>query len=174
MLRDFKMFAGLPVPGMKAVGLLVISKAAGHENAAFSIPAGTIFRAGEPGFVTIQPYELSESATQIEDGVTAQSEGIAGNVPAGQVWTTNNIIATNPLPFTRGEDAIKPISLTDRLNVPPDAVIQSQLDVAMAQIKNMLGIDADAEPPDAKPVERACYLLAQFYFSVQYLKQLFS
>ena len=107
MLRDFKMFAALPVPGMKAVGLLVISKASGHENAAFSIPAGTIFRAGEPAFLTIQPYELSESATQIEVGVTAQSEGIAGNVPAGQVWTTNiaNIIATNPLPFTRGEDA---------------------------------------------------------------------
>ena len=75
----------------------------------------------------------------------------------------DNIIATNPLAFTRGDDAIKPVSLTDRLNDPPDAVIQSQLDVSMAQIKNMLGIDADAEPPDAKPVERACYLLAQFY-----------
>ena len=113
MLRDFKMFAGLPVAGVKAVGLLVISKASGHENRAFSIPAGTIFRAGEPAFLTIQPYELSESATQIEVGVTAQFEGIAGNVPAGQVWTTNNIIATNPLAFTRGEDAIKPVSLTD-------------------------------------------------------------
>ena len=164
-LENFKTFANLPreaVPGTPAVGLLVLTKEAGHEAESFDIPSNSRFISNGLGYETLEDFQLSESATQLEVAITAQTPGIRGNLPANQVWTSPvaNVVANNPAPLTQGADLI-PSSKTDvSWENRPDSLIQIQLDAAVANIKTRL---AKTDLPDDPRVDRAVYLLANFY-----------
>ena len=166
-LENFKEFAGLPteaIPASPAIGLLVITKARGHASEAFTIPSGAIFASNGMGFVTSEQFEFSESSRMIEIAVKARAPGARGNLLANQEWTSpiDNLIANNPNPFTQGADDIP----ANRRGVidwdqKSDQLCQSQLDIAIANIKTKIG-DPPALPDDPR-VDRAVYLLAQFY-----------
>lgn len=165
-LQDFKVFANLPreaVPAKPSFGLLVINKATGHEAEAFSIPSGSIFATLGMGFVTSEDFELSESARMIEIAVTARVAGQRGNILANQVWTSpiDNLTATNPAPFSLGADSLRAVKTSIDWERRPDSLIQSQLDIAIENIKTKLG--GVPGLPDDPRVDRAVYLLAQFY-----------
>ena len=166
-LENFKEFAGLPTearPASPSIGLLVLSKASGHENNAFSIPTGSIFSSNGMGFVTSENFEFSESSTHIEIAVVARAPGARGNLEASQSWTSpiNNLEANNPSAFSGGADAI-PRQSRGHIDwdKKSDALCQSQLDIAIENIKTKVG--GPPALPDEPRVNRAVYLLAQFY-----------
>lgn len=165
-LQNFKIFANLPreaEPAKPAYGLLVITKATGHENEAFSIPSGSIFATLGMGFVTTENHEFSESSSMIEIAVQARAPGPRGNILANQVWTSpiDDLNATNPAPFSSGANALPAVKTDIDWERRPDSLIQSQLDIAVQNIKTILGNVPNL--PDDPRVDRSVYLLAQFY-----------
>ena len=166
-LEKFKAFAQLPteaIPAQPARGLLVISKASGHEGAAFDFPAGSLFQSGGKGYVSSEDFQLSESSEMIELALTARQTGPQGNLPAGANWISPvaNTEGNNPAPFTGGAEAIpaKNRGYID-WDRPDDDLIQDQLNVAQKNILTKLG--NPAELPNDPRVSRAVYLLGTFY-----------
>ena len=165
-LQDFKIFANLPreaVPAMPSYGLLVLSKATGHESDAFSIPSGSLFTTQGMGFVTSENFEFSESATYTEVAVKARVAGPRGNLLANQVWTSpiDHLNASNPAPFTNGSDPIPAVKRDIDWDKRPDSLIQSVLDLASKNVKTILG-NPESLPDDPR-VDRAVYILGQFF-----------
>ena len=153
-VENFRNFLGLGVEGQPAVGLLVLSKSAGHENEAFDIPTGTIFQSRGQSFETKQDFHLTESATQIEVAVEAQEAGSQGNLASMGHWNTdiNNLLIEQPNDFTNGSDDKEGLYPSAPNNVGyPDLQIQFCLDLSEQVIRDQLqlkeGEDLDLTDP---------------------------
>ena len=170
-LESFKQYAGIPikaVSAVKAVGVLTVTKDV--ANAVISIPKGTAFNTSTQSFEATEDFTISESAQFLPVTVQAVQGGVAGNIPAGETWSTAlaGVQVSNAGPFILGADAVKASqdkgSLTNKLNISPDAVLQRFLDSAIEIIRDLLGLMDSESLPDKPRVEQAIFLLC-LYFS---------
>ena len=175
-ILNFKKFAGIfspAVPAEAALGILTLTRKNPGQpgQAAIDIPSGTEFNTPQAVFASFEDASISQSADFLPLAVRARVPGAAGNIAAGQDWAgpIAAVNITNTAAFAGGSDAIAAVnagakSLTNRLNEAEDSVIQDCLNTAVAKIRTMLAIGADDPLPDDKPeIDRACYLLAQFF-----------
>ena len=168
-LEKFKEFASLPtseIPAVSAKGLLVITKKPSAQNRAFTIPKDFVFVSAGMGYYTSEQFEFSESSRMIEIAVQARVPGGGTrNRPANSQWNTeplSDLVASNPNAFTEGADRVQPNARGHiDWNKKSVALCQSQMDIAQKNILTKLG-NPDQLPDDPR-VDRAVYLLAQFY-----------
>lgn len=172
-IKDFSDFLGLgreKTPGMKASGILVVTKTVSLDRV-LNIPKSTRFDS-ESGYkyFTTEDNTISESATFLPVAVVSQSPGQAYNIPANQVWTSpqiGGVSVANPQAFTGGQDSlpeIKGIYPQRQKGIgPSDNQLQRCIDVAVAVIRGMIGLSPkDDFPYTDSRVREAVFLLALY------------
>ena len=167
-LEGFKDFAKVYRPGAPAeaaFGILTLTRASQTPPLQpIEIPAGTDFATARRVFYSIEAVTISESASFVPCGVRAMVAGAAGNIAAGQTWTSeisDRVTIANAAAFAGGKEAT-PHKGDPMEGFAPedDADLQSHLDVAKEMILKKLG--GPETLPDAPSVDRATYLYAQW------------
>ena len=172
-LLDFKRFAdysAAAVPPKAALGILKVARTDPASQNIIQVPAETRFSSGGGlNFKSIEPETIHESAKFIPVSVIAEIPGAAGNIAAGQDWSSAlaGVTITNQAAFAGGADGSPAVNegrffAAEKILQPEDGIIESCLETAKTQILGALGLGDDAELPDKPPIDHAVYLWAKF------------
>lgn len=149
-VQDFRDYMGYfrdPEDAKGSIGLLLLTRT-NPTGTVVPIPSDLIYMASGQSFnqANRDVTEINESQLFVEISVQARHAGPSGNIDADQVWTTNqnvNFTATNPNPFSKGQDAklyihgIAPLS-TEGWAFSNER-LQGSLNVGMAVVRQLAG-----------------------------------
>lgn len=173
-LDDFKRFCGFyvgQVPAEKATGLLLLVRTDQADETVVNLPTGTKFMAKGLAFESSQAEDLNESLKQITLPVQSVLGGVAGNLPAGQNWTSSlsGLDISNPSAFQGGVDAKAEVLGSNAQKLRsfdvPDSVLQMCLDTSIGVIKGMCGLEQTSDLPVASQIDYAVLLVAKLFLN---------
>ena len=178
---EFRKYAGWPVKGTPALGILVLTRDDQQDDERV-----IEFRAGEGIFIaTILPdlrftnserFILGESQKYIEFGAMSTKPGTIGNISAHSFWASpykrgsviTGLTLSNPSAFTNGSESSSATHLSDLLDQKiSDEKIQIYLDISKSVVLDMLGFDQDESLPDHVRIYNAVNFLCLFYLENQ-------
>ena len=175
-IDNFKQFLGWGRPeeeAKPAIGLVILTRSS-PTGTVIPILDSLVFYGGGQSFVQAnrETMEINESQTMVEIPLIARNAGLAGNIPASQIWNVDQSVSfavSNPNAFSQGAEALpaRPglFPASDTGQGYDDERVQEALDIGKAVVKQIGPIKSDVTDETLFAnvlIKQAVYLVSMY------------